>query len=136
MIVIDASVALKWVLPEEDSITAKALLAQELVAPTLWLVESANALWRFANAGKLSSPEAQSRLTYLYNAPVTLVPTEDYARDALDLGVQLRHPIYDCVYLAAAIRAGTYVVTADTRFLTAVSRRRDLKRHVRLLGED
>ncbi len=134
MIVIDASVALKWVLPEEESIAARMLLEQELVAPTLWLVEAGNALWRYANTGKLTSSDVQSRLTKLASAPVTLLPSEDYVQNALNLAVQLRHPIYDCIYLAAAIRQDTHVVTADTRFLSAVARNRALRQRVRLLA--
>ena len=134
MIVIDASVALKWVLPEYDSIAARSLFQQELVAPTLWLIEAGNALWRLANNKKLSFVDVQSRLTQLANAPVTLMPSEAYVKDALELAIQLRHPICDCIYLAAAIHQGTHVVTADTRFHAAVSHKRNLKQHVRLLA--
>ena len=45
-VVIDASVALKWVLPEDGSAAAMAMRAQSLAAPSHWLIEAANALWR------------------------------------------------------------------------------------------
>ncbi len=133
MIIVDASVALKWVLPEDGSDAARNLWGQELAAPSIWLVEAGNALWRRAQTGTLSTSDAQSRLTQLLNAPVTAVPSEAYLNDALGLAVQLRHPVYDCLYLAAAIREGTHVVTADNRFLAAVARDRTLKKHVRAL---
>jgi len=38
MIVVDASVAVKWVLDEPDSAAAVALRDEELIAPVLWLV--------------------------------------------------------------------------------------------------
>ena len=135
MIVIDASVAVKWVIPEDGSSAARNLQSEELAAPDLWLVEATNALWRRANGGTLSLIDAQFCLTELMNAPVARLATEPYLLAAIDLSVQLRHSIYDCIYLAAAIRAGTHVVTADTRFLAAVTRRSELKQHVRLLGE-
>ena len=53
-IVVDASVALKWLLPEDDSDLADALRAENLIAPPLWLVEGANALWRNVRNGKIS----------------------------------------------------------------------------------
>ena len=45
-VVVDASVALKWVFDEPESEAAVALRDEELVAPALWLAEAANALWR------------------------------------------------------------------------------------------
>jgi predicted nucleic acid-binding protein len=51
-IVIDASVAVKWVVREPDSDAADALLDDiELIAPVLWLAEAANVLWRRACIG-------------------------------------------------------------------------------------
>ncbi len=47
MLVIDASVAIKWVLAEPDSATAEALLTSgaRLMAPDLLVTEVVNAAW-------------------------------------------------------------------------------------------
>jgi len=45
-IVVDASIALKWVLEEPGSDAAEELLEKDLAAPSLWLLDAANALWR------------------------------------------------------------------------------------------
>jgi predicted nucleic acid-binding protein len=133
MVIVDASVAVKWVLDEEGADAALSLQSQSLAAPTIWLVEAASALWRRSRLGEIDAAEAGHRLARLQTAPVIAIPIEPDLPDALNLALQLRHPIYDCIYLAAAIREDTYVVTADTRFLSAVSRKRSLKKHVRLL---
>jgi len=133
-IVIDASVALKWVLDEPGTEGADALLEEELIAPSLWLVEAADTLWRRARRGEISVEEAMDRLTELFNAPVTTAPIEDDLLAAADLANGLGHPVYDCLYLARAIREDTYVVTADARFHAAVDRSPKLKGLVRLLG--
>ena len=133
-IVIDASVALKWVLDEPGQEAADALLDEELVAPALWLVEAANALWRRALRGELSEQEAKERLAELGNAPVASSAIEDDLFAAADLANLLRHPVYDCLYLAAAIREDAYVVTADSRFHAVVGQSAELARRVRLLG--
>jgi predicted nucleic acid-binding protein len=132
-IVIDASVALKWVLDEPGREAADALLEEELIAPALWLLEAANALWRRTQRGEISAEEAKERLAELYNAPVTTMTIEDDLLAAADLANRLAHPVYDCLYLAMAIRENTYVVTADSRFYTAVDRVPTLKGAVRLL---
>jgi len=117
-VVIDASVALKWVLDEPGKDAADALLEEELIAPSLWLLEAANALWRRTQRGEINGEEAKERLSELYNAPVTTTTLE-----------------YDCLYLAMAIRENTYVVTADSRFHAAVDRSLTLKGAVRMLGD-
>lgn len=132
-IVVDASVALKWVLDEPGHQAADALLDEELVAPALWLVEAANALWRRARRGELTHEEARERLVELGNAPVATSPIEDDLFAAAALASALGHPVYDCLYLAAAIREGSYVVTADSRFYGVVSQSPAFADKVRML---
>jgi hypothetical protein len=45
------------------------------------------------------------------------------------------HPVYDCLYLALALRETTQVITADTRFAAAARRSPSHGAHVRTLGE-
>ncbi len=133
-VVVDASVALKWVLDEPGQAAADALIDLELAAPSLWLVEAANALWRRSQRGEISGLEAEERLAELFNAPVTAVAIEEDLPEALRLAQALGHPVYDCLYLALALRENTHVVTADARFHAAVQGSPDLAQAVRLLG--
>jgi predicted nucleic acid-binding protein len=132
-LVIDASVALKWVLAEPGQAAADALLDEELIAPSLWLVEAANALWRRTQRGELSADEARERLAELFNAPVTSTAIEDDILAAAELAQRLEHPVYDCLYLALAIRERTQVVTADRRFWTTAQGQPDSAGAVRML---
>jgi len=135
MIVVDASIALKWVIPEEDSAAARTLQQSELAAPDFWIIEAANALWRRVIQQELSQKEASRRLTWLRRAPVRLLPASDLIEDALRIATELKHPVYDCVYLAAAIREDAQFVTADTRFANAVRAHSKYAPHIGLLGE-
>jgi len=121
MVVIDASVAVKWVLSETGSDAADALLDQDLMAPVLWLAEAANVLWRKARTGDISAEQASARLSELMNAPVASLPMEPYLERALKLATEIGHPVYDCIYLALALQHQTHVVTADHRFAAAAS---------------
>ena len=59
--VIDASVALKWVIEEDDSETAIALLTQDaLAAPDLLVIECGNVLWAKARRGLLRREQARA----------------------------------------------------------------------------
>lgn len=120
-IVIDASVTLKWILDEPGTEAALALFGDELIAPELWLAEAANALWRHVRLGEASIVEALARIDELANAPVASVSMGPYMRRALQMAMEMRHPVYDCLYLALAEDRRTYVVTDDRRFFTAGS---------------
>lgn len=133
-IVVDASIALKWVLQETGSEAAEKLLENDLAAPSLWLLEAGNALWRRTAREELTPAEAAERLAVLTKAPVASVPLEQDLPEAMRLGLQLNHPVYDCLYLALAKRLGTYVVTADTRFGRAVADHGTHIGHIRVLS--
>ena len=133
-IVVDASVAVKWVLHEIGSDAADALLDHDgLIAPSIWRAEVMNALLRRARMAEITAKEASERLSELENAPVASVPFEPHLDRALKLATEIRHPISDCLYLALAVHHDTHVVTADRRFVTAASAA-DLADRVRLLS--
>jgi predicted nucleic acid-binding protein len=132
-LVIDASVAVKWVLDEPRSEAALALKSEQLTAPVLWLAETANALWRHVRLGELTVDEVLIRMSELQSGPVALFPIEPHVATALGLASRSNHPVYDCFYLALAIHQGTQVVTDDRRFAAAAARV-NLDGRVRLLG--
>jgi predicted nucleic acid-binding protein len=124
--VVDASVAVKWLIPEHGSDSADRLLAggEPLIAPELVLVEVANALWKKVTRREVSSGEARRALDMLRGGALETRPTAPFVRRALDLASQLRHPVYDCVYVAVAEAEDARVVSADARFLAGGGRRR------------
>jgi predicted nucleic acid-binding protein len=126
-VVVDASVAVKWVIPEVLSTEADALRdrAEHLLAPELLLPEAANALWKKLTRGELRAAEAAQALELLMGSGLDLRPSAPLLGRALDLARRLRHPVYDCVYLALAEREGATLVTADQRLLARLARRRD-----------
>lgn len=132
-IVIDASVALKWVLDEPGSEAAAALKDDKLIAPALWLAEAANAFWRSIRIGQLTEDEAAELLSELMNAPIASLAMEPLMERALRLAAELDHPIYDCLYLALALHLDTHVVTADRRF-AALAQSPGMTGRIRQLG--
>ena len=124
--VVDASVAIKWVVPEELSEHADRLLADggELLAPDLLFVEAANALWKKTRRRELTEREADGALNLLQTSGLVVRPSAAVIPRALQLAAALDHPVYDCVYLALAERERLPFVTADTRILARSGRRR------------
>jgi len=128
--IVDASVAVKWVVPEIGSDRAAKLAAYSLAAPDLLDAECANVLWVKVTRGEITEAEAFTRMDRLVTAPVDRVPCRELAAAALKLSIDLGHPAYDCLYLALAIRAAVPLVTADAKFLAAVASHPSLAAHI------
>jgi predicted nucleic acid-binding protein len=123
MIIVDASVAVKWVLPETDSGPAVALReAGDLIAPSLVIAEIGNALWKSVLRGDVDKSDASAALQIAVGHFERIVPIDQLATRALELAVDLRHPIYDCLYLALAERERAPIVSADAKLLSAANR--------------
>jgi len=120
--VLDASIAVKWVLDEAGSDKARTLSAAVLEAPDFLMVECANILWKKVRVGDLSLEGAMARLDLLSRAPIALNSTHDLLESALRLAARLKHPVYDCIYLALAVRREVPLITADRRFAAAIRR--------------
>lgn len=115
--VIDASVAVKWVVEEAGSTQALRLRGHRLAAPDLLIAECANIIWKKHRLGELTDPEAAVAIRLLTRVDIELVPGRQLASRALQLAGQLDHSAYDCMYLALAEAAAQPFVTADVRLL-------------------
>jgi len=124
--VIDASIAVKWVIPEVLSEQADRVRdgQDDVLAPDLLLVEVANALWRKSTAREISAREADAAFDLVRRSGIDLRPTAPLLPRAMDVARRLGHPVYDCVYLALAEREHARFVTADHRLLRRLSTRR------------
>lgn len=116
MWVVDASVAVKWLLEEPGTVEAEALLAggEPLWAPELLLAEIGNVVWKRTRHGE--APAAlRAAFDLLPGSFRRLVPMAELAAEALDLALRHDHSIYDCFYVALARRESAPLVTADAR---------------------
>jgi predicted nucleic acid-binding protein len=134
-LVVDASIAIKWVLAESDSDLAHQIVSWSLIAPDLLLIQCANTIWRHVELGEVAPCQVSEIWAVLRAMPVEIVASNELVERALDLAVTLKHPVYDCLYLALALDRGARVVSADRRFRTASRRRSDLVGAVVLLSE-
>ncbi len=123
-LVVDASVAVKWVVEESGSASAVALRSSyEFLAPDLIVAECANILWKKAMRNELAREEAIVAAKLLARSGMALVSSRGLAEAATALAVDLRHPAYDCIYLALARERRCRLVTADRRLVTVVRER-------------
>jgi predicted nucleic acid-binding protein len=120
--VVDASVGIKWYIPEVYDTEARRLQnpAHQLHVPTFFDVEVANILWKKRSRGELSRAEADDILAKVLALPLIRYPEAPLLPPAFDLADRLQRTVYDCLYLALAIQLGTVMVTADLRLYNAL----------------
>jgi predicted nucleic acid-binding protein len=122
-IVVDASVAVKWFLPEVGHAAARAVLSghEPLVAPALIRVEVSAAFLRRLKKGEL--PEDETRLALqawehtLATGSVRLFPDDELYEEAVHCAFKLRHDLPDCLYIVLARKLDASMVTADRPLL-------------------
>src|SRR5574340_79346 len=123
-IVVDASVVVKTVVTEAGSPAAVSVLAsgRPLLAPENVYCECANALWKRVHRGLVEPARLAGPLSALASLPLLTIGLRDLTPAAVALALEYDHPVYDCYYLAAAIRSDCELVTAD-RSLFDLARR-------------
>jgi predicted nucleic acid-binding protein len=114
-LVIDASVAVKWVLPEEGAQRAALLRIEgvDFIAPAIIAAEISSAIWKRARRKEISRADAVSALRIATNLAGRLLPAEKLASEALQLAIKYDHAVYDCFCLALADKEGATLMTAD-----------------------
>ena len=121
MNLVDASVAIKWLIDEQGSEDAAELAnTVPLVAPDLMRAEVGNALITKMRRGEINSDEVQTAYNTLGYFVARWIAIPSIADRALTIACTLRHPIYDCYYLAAAEAEAMNLITADLRLIAAV----------------
>jgi len=122
MIVVDASVAAKCYVAEEDSDKAIRLVSglEKLIAPELIRVEVAAAICRRVRLGEIQPEEALVRCKlwrqHLEEKVISMVNNAELMAEAEKLSTDLKHPVQDCLYLALARQRQADLVTADGVF--------------------
>jgi len=123
--VLDSSVTLAFVLPDEGGSAINALferlVSEGAVAPMLWKLEVANTLLMAERRGRIDAAFRRAAIADLEMFPITLDPnTAAQAwRTTLDLAAQHRLTVYDAVYLELAIRAAVPLATLDGELIRA-----------------
>lgn len=121
MLIVDASVAIKWFKEEHDSPLARAvLLADTLAAPELLVAELCNICWKAFRRALMTVEQMDATAGTIRRYVGLLQPMDPLAPRALAIARALDHPAYDCFYLALAERDLAPLVTADRQFLTRI----------------
>lgn len=135
--VVDASLVIKWFVPEVDSEAARRWLdaPHDYFAPDLLFPETGNAVWKKVRRGELSPDEAQRLINDLSVIAVEAVSMRGLLPDAHAVALRTGITVYDATYLALAVRLETKVITGDDRLARRLADHPLLAPHVRRLRD-
>ena len=124
-LVVDASVAVKWLFTEDGTDESRRLLTHgiDLYAPDLILTEAANVIWKKFRRGDIEDPRPYSEELARFQDVIVLRSSRDLVAHASTIAIALDHPVYDCLYLACAEAEGVPLITADTKLQRVASTR-------------
>ena len=100
---------------------------EPIIAPELVVAEIGNAIWKRAVRGEIIPATALDALETATGLFAALVPLHELAARAAEIAIELRHPIYDCFYLALAERERAPLIGADTRLLAAAKQAKGIE---------
>ncbi len=136
--IIDASVAIKWVLDEQYKTEASRYMQcnASIYAPDLIKQECANAIIKKIHIGDLTSEQGWELYEQLFQLnTISVIPTDQFMDTAFNYAILLNHSIYDCLYLAAAMQFNSTVVTADSKFYKKTINHENFSSHIRWVAE-
>lgn len=121
-LVVDASVVIKWFIPEIYSSSSRELLNNKttFLAPELIYYEVTNVLWSKQKQKEISSFEAKEILSLFLRLPFKTTSGKLLAEMALEIAENLLCSIYDATYLALAWKEKSKFITADKKFYMKV----------------
>ena len=138
-LVIDASVLIKFYVPEILSDRAEQLLGKvgnkdiNLLAPDLIYPEAGNILWKKQRLKELTPSEVEEITDAILSLPLKIEASESLLPLAVDIAIAYGITVYDALYLSLARVYEITLITAD-RKLVEVLAKTDQKDSVTWLG--
>lgn len=129
-IVLDASVAAKWLLPPpHEPLRDEALqIARgynerqyEIFIPDVFWAEIANFLWKAARSSRCTPAEARTALEIIFDYSFQSTSSISLLPGAFDIATLYDRPVYDCLYVALAQKIGGELITADEKLANALA---------------
>jgi len=129
-IVVDASVAAKWVLPRaNESFVDQAtdLLRRHIsgeiriVVPDLFWAELGNVLCTATRVGRCTKADAIAGLNFVREYDFQSLPSSALIEEALEIAIAYGQTVYDALYVALAVTSKCQFVTADDKLVRALA---------------
>ncbi len=119
IVVLDASAAVRLALGQTDHELVAETLKQAdwVVAPSLYLYEIANVMWKYCKEGTISQETLRDKMLSCAGLIDELIPAADLYTECFELACRLGQPAYDMTYLASCLRKEAGLISFDRRML-------------------
>jgi len=123
VIVVDANVAIKWVVEQTNFERAREIVERgtEMLVPAMFVAEITSTLWRYVRTSQITAGQARVGVASILAQISFIEEDADLAEEALSVGVELNYAPYDCFYLVLAMRRDAPFVTADGRLINRLA---------------
>ncbi|MDK2817643.1 MAG: hypothetical protein PWR22_2272 [Moorella sp. (in: firmicutes)] len=125
--VVDASVAVKWYIPEPHWEAAVELLERagkgecRLWAPELIFAEIGNVLWKKCTRGEIDTEDARRILAAITQKfPARVAEMQPLIPAAFEIANGYRRSLYDSLYIALAVAKNAVFITVDKKLANAL----------------
>jgi predicted nucleic acid-binding protein len=135
-LVLDASVAVKWAVPSaEETLAVESIHLLKrytdgdlnFIVPDVFWAEVGNVLWKGVRQRRWAQAVAERAASEMRNRNFFTVSSLDLLAEALKIAVANDRSVYDCLYVALAIRFKIEMITADERLANALAARLPVK---------
>jgi predicted nucleic acid-binding protein len=136
LVVVDASVAVKWFLPENgEALVSEALDLLDkydreearFMVPDLFYAETASAIWKAVRVGRVPRAFGDQALELLTQREFPTVPSLKLLNRAFQIATDHGRTVYDCLYVALAVQTNSQLITADERLANSLAARFPIK---------
>lgn len=123
IVTLDVSAALELVMGRGQSERVKAVLerAHLVIAPSLFLYEIANTMWKYHRFGGVDVDTLLHMTRRASSLVDEFVDAETVWEESLALACQIGHPAYDAMYLVTSRRRHAQLLTLDSRLAMAAA---------------
>ena len=126
-LVVDSSVAIKWVLPQPNSPQALDILEQHqtgklrLLAPDLIYAEIGNIVWKLSHFGRLSQDDGLKALQLFQSIKLGITPSQALLETAYQFALTYKRTVYDSLYVVLNQRSKCSLVRDDNKLVNALN---------------
>lgn len=123
-VIIDASVAAKWIFLESDSDQAESLLytSNSFLVPEYFYIEMDSIITKKVRKRLLEPEEALMKRKQVNELTMSEIDSSVYSKLSFEIAISLSITLYDAIYLATAIKQDAILWTADNRLVRVLKR--------------
>ena len=127
-LVLDASVAAKWMLPSEETLQedAASLLRDyahgklQFIVPDIFWAEIGNVVWKSVRQGRWATGSAETAIRAMMDRQFPTVSSHQLLPQAFEIALHFERSVYDALYVALAVSRKLVFITADERLVNAL----------------